>query len=85
MEHGTLSLADSAEKDAEALIAIEKVKVISKEGILIDNDTPYAHTSTNGGKLQAFIPRRIKSGSSLAGLFILIAVIVLVELLTHIF
>ncbi len=75
----------ASEKEADALIAKQKVEALQKEGILIDKGTPYAHNSTYGGRLNAFIPRRIKAGNSLIGLLIFLIVIAAIELIGHFF
>ena len=76
---------DTNDKQADALIALEQVKQQRREGILLDNDTLYSHTSSNGGSLTGLLPRRIKSGNALRGLLIFIALIVIIELLDYVF
>lgn len=73
------------EVEADILIARKKVEEYRKNGILIDGDTPYNHSSTRGGKLAAFIPRRIRSGNSLWGFLILVLIILIGEALRRMF
>lgn len=75
----------ASEKEADALIAIEKVKTIRKEGILMDDGIPYSHSSTYGGRFAAFIPKRIKAGNTALGLLIFLIVIITIELLKYFF
>lgn len=76
---------EDAGKEADALIAAETVKALSKEGILIEDDVPYSHKSTYGGRRGAFYQKRIKSGGIWKPVFVFIVIIALVELIGYIF
>ena len=76
---------EDAGKEADALIAAETVKALSKEGILIEDDVPYSHNSTYGGRRGAFYQKRIKSGSIWKPLVIFIVIILVIELIERVF
>lgn len=78
-------VSSEGERKVDQLIAIEKVKKLKEHGIPIDNDTPYIHSSTRGGKYAAFFPQKIKSHSSFVGFVIFIVAIVLIEVLSRLF
>ena len=72
--------SNQTEENGDVLIAQEKVKNLTKEGIPINNETPYSHTSTRGGAYRAFLPQRIKSGTRvIASVLIFIIIIMIVE------
>lgn len=72
--------SNQPEENGDVLIAQEKVKNLRRDGILINTETPYSHTSTRGGAYRAFLPQRIKSGTRVvASLLIFIIIIMIVE------
>lgn len=71
--------------EGDVLIAKEKAERLKSEGILIDDDTPYSHASTYGGRFHAFIPKHIRSNNVWVGLIIFLVMLVVIELLSRFF